>query len=83
MAEANSSINPWVRANLYQPDPETRELVPAPMREHYDMVIENIGRTSTALALAHEGVSVAQSAYAQAQDALAAFYGGLAYESAL
>lgn len=79
MGEANSSINPWVRANLYQPDPETRELVPPPLREHYDMVIENIGKTAGALATAHETVFTAQADFSAAHVALDAFWTGLAY----
>lgn len=75
--DKTSSIRPWVRANCYQPDEETRALVPPPLREHYDLVVSDVGRTSLALSVAQEAVSIARADYEVAHVALAAFFNDL------
>lgn len=75
--DKTSQIRPWVRADCYMPNAETRALVPPPLREHYDMVISDVGRTSVALSEAQGIVYAARADYEVAHVALAAFFNGL------
>lgn len=60
MAQGESQINPWVRANLEQYNEETEALIPTFMQERYRFVMAEIIDSSQVLGEAQERYAAAR-----------------------
>lgn len=72
MEEDTSNLNPWARADMERPTPETTELVPPERREEYTQVLGELNDAGAAL---NESIARFAAAQALRHD----FFAGLAF----